>query len=93
MAIQRSQVITLSGMGVQSPGGDPRPPQRRKDTKHLRMPGMFGGKRVRFQTNQSHPWPIYRAPVSTLGTGKMATVTNYPARIIPLGEYDNSRPE
>ena len=90
---RRAEMITLSGMAVQPPGGDPRPPQRRKDTSNLRMPGMFGAPRMRYQVNQSRPYPHFGAPVHLLGQGMRATITNFPMRIMKLGNYDNDRPE
>jgi len=90
---RRSEMMTLSGMSVQPPGGDPRPPQRRKDTSNLRMPGMFGAPRTRYQVNQSSPYPVYGAPVHLRGTGMRATITNFPMQIMKLGEWDNDRPE
>ena len=86
-------MITLSGMSVTPPGGDSRPPKRRKDTSNIYAPGLFGGKRQRYQVNQSHPYPQYGAPVHLCGTGKMLDRTAFPVKLIKLEGYSNSRPE
>ena len=93
MRVHQSEQIVLHGMGVQAPHSDSRPPKRRKDTKWVKMPGMFGGKRVREQVNQSHPYPHYGAPVRLLGTGKFQDLSVYPAKMIALQGYTAERPE
>jgi len=93
MAIRTTDVVVITGPAVGQ--RDPIPSGRRKDTKHIYLPGFGGAHNVRADVNEKFPLPVYSVPaeISMREGGMFAKHALVPGDVRKLATgYDNSRP-
>ena len=95
MAIRATDVIILRGPAVEAAGGNVIPSGRRKDTKHIYLPGLGGAHSVRADVNENYPLPVFGYGVEITGRegGMFPKLAMTPGAVKKLSwDFDASRP-